>query len=199
MTDNFKTNLSNTTRSVLPWQKGIAWWIVLLEGLLLVAIGLWMYFSRPTTFSLIGWLLSFILVLLGSLNLYPALKSTEKSQARMLTTIHGLIALVAGLIGIIFLLFAPTAVTPGLYILGAGYLGFGGFGLFMSYHKDFSGLRNISLAGGIVWIIMGVLLLLQAFGTTTLVTLIFLVEMLLLIIGTILIIWAFILKNESKK
>ena len=59
-------------RSVLPWQKGAAWWVVLLEGIFLTGLGLYMFFARSPTYILLGWVIALSLGISGGLRVYLA-------------------------------------------------------------------------------------------------------------------------------
>ena len=40
MTNDLKSQLTRSAKGALPWRKGVAWWVVLLEGVALLALGL---------------------------------------------------------------------------------------------------------------------------------------------------------------
>ena len=49
MTNDLKSQLTSSAKGTLPWRKGVAWWVVLLQGVVLLALGLYVFFARPTT------------------------------------------------------------------------------------------------------------------------------------------------------
>lgn len=198
MTENIKSKVTEVAKSALPWQKGVAWWIVLLEGIVLLGLGIYMFFARTWTFMLLGWIITISLVVSGGLSLYLSLKAPEKSRIQQWTMIHGLVGLGFGVIVAVLLLFQilPSA---GLVILGLGCLAYAGVGLYILIDKNLTSLRNISMIDTIFYLLIGSLIMLHILGFGTLKTTVDLLKLILMAAGIILIFWGFIIRNESIK
>jgi uncharacterized membrane protein HdeD (DUF308 family) len=199
MPDQLKSKLADVSKSVLPWQKGIAWWVVLLESVFLIGAGLFMFFAPSKTYNLLGWIVALILLISGGLSLYASYQQEAKSRQKSWIMIHGLIGLVTGLIVIIMLLVNVLLSDAGLVILSLGCLAYGGVGLYISVTGLPSQNRLISLISTIFYLVVGVLVLLQIFGLGAFVTTIQLISFVILAAGIVLLFWAFILRNAGTK
>ncbi len=198
MSDQIKSKVADTARSALPWQKGIAWWLVLIEGIVLTALGLYMFFAQASANTIIGWIIALTLVVGGAVSLSLSLKAPDNSPARQWTLIHGIVGLAAGGIAIVLQLLNALSLQFALTLLGIGCLAFGGVGLYMLLNKELSALRRISVLSTVLFLLLGGLLLLQALGVGTLATTLQIINMIILIGGIALIIWAFVLKNDAR-
>jgi uncharacterized membrane protein HdeD (DUF308 family) len=190
---------SKAVRSVLPWQKGAAWWVVLLEGIFLTGLGLYMFFARSPTYLLLGWVIALSLGASGGLRVYLAYQMKGDERARLWTLIHGAIGLIAAILVVFILILGVYLQSLGLTILGLGCLGYGAVGLYMMLSKSSYSLRSMELIGTIFYLVIGALMLLQVLGVGTLVTMIHWVNLIILVAGVVLVIWAFILRNDSAK
>lgn len=199
MSDQMKSKVSDTAKGALPWQKGVAWWIVLIEGIVLLGLGLYMFFAPTSTHSIIGWIIALSLIVSGGLSLFIGFRHTEKDDVRLWTMIHGGVGLAAGLIVVVLLLMNVFLASSGLIVLGLGCLAYAGVGVYMLIDKKLASLRRISFFGTIFYLAIGVLLLLQAFGVGALVTTLQWIKLIVIIAGVALILWAFILRNDSAR
>ena len=193
MTNDIKSQVTQAAKGAVPWRKGIAWWVVLLEGLALLALGLYMFFAKPTTAVILGWVVALSLLASGALSLYLSLQTAERTLVRQWTLIHGAVGVAAGLLAIIVQLFSPGAA---LTVLGLGCLAYGGVGLYLLLDKSLTALRRLSFISTIFYLVLGGLIVLHALGLGTLVTTLQIVSLLLIAAGIILLFWGIILRNE---
>ena len=193
MTNDIKSQVTQAAKGAVPWRKGIAWWVVLLEGLALLALGLYMFFAKPTTAVILGWVVALSLLASGALSLYLSLQTAERTLVRQWTLIHGAVGVAAGLLAIIVQLFSPGAA---LTVLGLGCLAYGGVGLYLRLDKNRTALRRLSFISTIFYLVLGGLIVLHALGLGTLVTTLQIVSLLLIAAGIILLFWGIILRNE---
>ncbi len=193
MTNDIKSQAKQAAKGALPWRKGIAWWVVLLEGVALLALGLYMFFAKPTTAVILGWVVALSLLASGALSLYFSLQVTERTPVRQWTLIHGAVGVAAGLLAIIVQFFSPGAA---LTVLGLGCLAYGGVGLYMLLDKNLTALRRLSFISTIFYLVLGTLIVLHALGVGTLAIILQLISLLLIIAGIILLFWSLILRNE---
>ena len=197
MTNDVKSKVSSTAKSAAPWRKGVPWWLVLLEGIILVGVGLYMFFAKPSTLAILGWVLALTLVAGGAISLYLALQATEKTPARQFTLIHGAVGVAAGGLVILLRLFNALSAETAAVLLGLGCLIYGSMGLYTLADKNLVPLRRISIIGAIFFTVLGLLLLLQGFGVGTFVTIVQIITFAILIAGVALIIWAIALRNSA--
>lgn len=181
------------------WQQGIPWWIVLGEGVILIALGLYMLFAGSSANTLLGWGVALALLAGGALNLYLSSQATRQSPAQRWTMIHGLVGVIGG--GLLILLQLFNVLTPrlGVTLLGIGCLAYGLVGLYMLIEKKLLALRRLSVVETVIFLALGGLLLLQALGVGALATMIQLINLVILIGGVALVIWGFVLRNSAAR
>jgi len=190
---------SKVTQSALPWQKGAAWWVVLIEGIVLTLLGLYMLLARTPTYILLGWIIALSLGASSGLRVYLAYKIKGDEKARLWILIHGAIGLIAAILVVFILILGVYLQSLGLTILGLGCLGYGAVGLYIMLSKSSFTLRRVELIGTIFYLVIGALMLLQVLGVGTLVAMIYWINLIIMVAGVVLIIWAFILRNDSAK
>ncbi len=196
MSNELKSKALETAKSAMPWRKGIAWWIVFLEGIALLVLGLVMFFARGATHHFLGWIIALALTASGALSLWLAFNAVNRDEVRRWTMIHGAIGLAGGLLVILLLLLGSFLEGPGLTILGLGCLAYGGVGLYLLIDKRLSSLRRLSFISTIFYLVLGVLILLQVAGVGVLATNLKLINLIVVSAGVILIFWGLILRNE---
>ena len=196
MTNDLKSQLTSSAKGTLPWRKGVAWWVVLLQGVVLLALGLYVFFAQPTTAVVLGWVVALSLLASGALSLYLSFQATERTPVRQWTLIHGVVGVAAGLLAILIQFVSPGAA---LTVLGLGCLAYGGVGLYMLLDKNLTAMRRLSFITTIFYLVLGVLIVLHALGVGTLATVLQLISLLLIAAGVILLFWALILRNERNR
>jgi uncharacterized membrane protein HdeD (DUF308 family) len=196
MTNDLKSQLTRSAKGALPWRKGVAWWVVLLQGVALLALGLYVFFAQPTTAVILGWVVALSLLASGALSLYLSLQATERTPVRQWTLIHGAVGVAAGLLAILIQFASPGAA---LTVLGLGCLAYGGVGLYMLLDKNLTAMRRLSFITTIFYLVLGALIVLHALGVGTLATVLQLISLLLIAAGVILLFWALILRNERNR
>ncbi len=196
MTNDLKTRVAQTAKAAAPWRKGVAWWVVLLQGVVLLALGLYVFFAQPTTAVILGWVVALSLLASGALSLYLSLQATERTPVRQWTLIHGAVGVAAGLLAIVIQFVSPGAA---LTVLGLGCLAYGGVGLYLLLDKNLTPLRRLSFISTIFYLVLGVLIVLHALGVGTLATVLQVMSLLLITAGIILFFWGIILRNERPR
>ena len=196
MTNDLKSQLTSSAKGTLPWRKGVAWWVVLLQGVVLLALGLYVFFARPTTAVILGWVVALSLLASGALSLYLSLQATERTPVRQWTLIHGAVGVAAGLLAIVIQFVSPGAA---LTVLGLGCLAYGGVGLYLLVDKNLTPLRRLSFIGTLFYLVLGALITLHVLGVGTLATVLQIVSLMLITAGIILFFWGIILRNERPR
>lgn len=199
MTAEIKSKMTDGAKQAAPWRKGIPWGIVLAEGIVLVAVGLFLLFAQATALALAGHIFAIAIGVTGGIQLYGALKAKQEGRLGELNIIRGAIGLGVG--ALILVLFISNIMTlqAGRIILGLGALAFGGIGLYLTYLTRASGVRIGPTISNAFWVLVGILLLIAAIGGTLLATISQILNVVLLLGGAFLIIWAFVLKGSKQQ
>lgn len=194
-----KQRMTDAARGAAPWRQGIPWWIVLGEGVILVALGLYMLFAGSSANTLLGWGVALALLAGGALSVYLSAQAARQTPAQRWTLIHGLVGVGGG--GLLILLQLFSALTPrmGVTLLGIGCLAYGLVGLYMLIEKKLLPLRRLTVVETAIFLALGSLLLLQALGVGALVTMLQLINLVILTGGVALIIWGFVLRNSAAR
>jgi uncharacterized membrane protein HdeD (DUF308 family) len=197
--DDSESTIKSTAKGALRWQKKAPWWIVMIQGVILLILGLYMFFVPTKTYTVLAWVVIIALLASGGFSLYLALQAEQKDIVKTWTLVHGIVGVAAGIILALLLIFDLFPVSTQLIFLALSCLAFGGVGLYMLIDKNLTSLRRISILGTIFFLLVGGLVLLQAFSVGVLVTLIDIINMIVVIAGIALIIWGLILRNERPK
>lgn len=198
MTAELKSKVSEGAKQVAPWRKGVHWGLVLAQGIVLVAVGLFLLFAEQAARTVVGHLLAGVIAVTGGIQLYGALKVKQEGQLGELNTIRGAIGLGVGALILILFLFNVMTLQIGRIILGLGALAFGGIGLYLTYLTRASGVRVGPIISNAFWVLLGILLVLAALGGALLGTISQVINVVLLLGGAFLIIWSFVIKNSKK-
>ena len=198
MTAQIKSKMTEGAKQAAPWRKGIHWGIVLAEGIVLVAVGLFMLFAEQAARTVVGHIFAILIGATGGIQLYGALKARQEGQLGELNTIRGAVGLGIGALILILFIFNVMTLQAGRIILGLGALAFGGIGLYLTYLTRESGVRAGPVIANAFWVLVGVLLLMAAIGGSLLALVGQIINIVLLLGGAFLIIWAFVIKNDKK-
>jgi uncharacterized membrane protein HdeD (DUF308 family) len=118
----------------LPWRKGIPWWLVLVEGALIIALGLYLYFqpdsARSTIRGLIGAFLIFNSVIGIAAGLRETTRNLPMSPYRL---IRGGVGLLVGLIVVLQPIFTYIDADATRTILAVGLTLWGLIGLYGAF------------------------------------------------------------------
>lgn len=197
MTAEFKSKVTSGAKAAAPWRKGIHWGIVLAEGIVLVAVGLFLLFAPSTSAAIVARILAIVIGVTGGIQLYGALQAKQAGQLGQLNTVRGAVGLGVGALILVLFLFNIMTLQAGRIILGLGAVGFGAIGLYLTYLTRASGVRIAPAITNGFWVVFGLLLLIAAIGGTALDILAQVINIALLLGGVFLIIWAFVIKNSK--
>ena len=198
MTTQVKAKVSDGVKSAAPWRRGIAWWLVLVEGIVLLGIGLYMVLDHQGSGVMVGKLVAAILGIMGLIELIAGLRLEASGAVIKVTMIHATVGFVTGLL--IFVLLWTDSLTnqAGAIILAFGCLIVGLLGLYRAVL-----LRGqVSLRGGLImsvfFFLFGAMLMLSALGKGLFDASLTLMAWLLVIAGALLIAWAILLYRRIR-
>jgi uncharacterized membrane protein HdeD (DUF308 family) len=198
MTAEVQKKVTQGAKQAAPWRKGIPWGIVLAEGIVLVLVGLFLLFAPATSRAVVGKILALVIGITGGIQLVGALRAKQEGQLGELNTIRGAVGLGAGALILILFIFNLMSLQAGRIVLGLGALAFGGIGLYLTYLTRESGIRAGPVIANGFWVLLGVLLLLDAIGGSFIASIGQMINVVLLLGGAFLIIWAIVVKNSKK-
>lgn len=141
-----------------PWRKGIAWWIVLLEGLLTLGMGVYIIFRTQEALKTALFVIGGYLVVTSILHIAVGIRRTGKSIIAQFMVIRGVIGFVIGLI----VMLGPrlSFINAGIYtILAIGFLISGLIGLYGSFlGRKEKGNRQGNLLSSLLNVALAILL-----------------------------------------
>ena len=178
-----------------PWRKGTAWWLVLLEGIILFAAGLYGLIAPSHTTTAIRWVFALALAVLGIIELVAALRMREAGGARRATLLQGVVGLVLG----VLILFAGGALSgdTGRIILGLGAVAFGLLGVWRYVAQRASHPPRNEILLSLFFLVIGVLVFLAGIGVGDVVTYVRIVSILLVVCAVVLIVWAIQIRRRG--
>lgn len=128
------SRFDGVVRQGLPWRRGIPWWLVLVEGIIVLAIGLFLTVqpdaARSTVRGLIGAFLIFTSVLGIASGLRPATRNLPMAPFRLL---RGGIGLLTGLVVVLQPIFDYVDADAARTILAVGLTLWGLIGLYAAF------------------------------------------------------------------
>jgi uncharacterized membrane protein HdeD (DUF308 family) len=197
MTAGMKSKATQGIKQATPWRQGIPWGVVLAEGIVLLAVGLFLLFAPRQSGRIVGQILAILLGVTGAIQLITAIRTKQEGQLGVLNTVRGALGLGVGAIILLLLLLNALTFQAGQIILGLGSLAYGAIGLYLVYLSRASGVRPWPVVANSLWILLGVLLLIGALGGALYQSVVQVIIVLLLLGGAFLIIWAFVIKGRK--
>jgi uncharacterized membrane protein HdeD (DUF308 family) len=198
MTAGMKSKATQGVKQAAPWRKGIPWGIVLAEGIVLLAVGLFLLFAPKQSGRIVGQILAIVLGVTGAIQLVTALRVKQEGQLGLLNTVRGSVGFGAGAIILLLLLLDVLSFQAGQIILGLGSLTYGAIGLYLVYLTWESGPRPWPIVANSLWVLLGVLLLIGALGGALYGLTVQVINVLLLLGGAFLIVWALVIKGSKR-
>jgi uncharacterized membrane protein HdeD (DUF308 family) len=190
--------LADGARAAAPWRKGIPWMWVLIEGIVMLALGLIMLFAEAQTRLAFGVILSVALAIAGALQLLAAWRANQSGNNSTPGWVRGGVGLGFGLLMFILILLNAVSLQAARIILGLGCLGYGGAGAYIIYLKRAGGFRLTEILSSTIFVVMGILVAATAFGGVVLSTISTGISVLLMLLGAFLILWSLALRSHDE-
>jgi uncharacterized membrane protein HdeD (DUF308 family) len=182
--------LTRGVKAAAPWRKGVAWWLVVLEGLILLGVGLYMLIAEESTEVLLGVVLSATLAVMGLLELISGLRSREiEGKVARWTVFQGAVGLVVGAVVFGLLVGDSLSSGAGRTILGIGCLVFGLLGIYRYFLQRHRKLPRSGIIMGLFFFVVGLFLVLAVAGIDTVDTSLLVISIVLVVGGVALIGW----------
>ena len=157
-------------KQLAPWRSNLPWWVVLIEGLVLGAVGVLILMDPQQTSVNVALFLTIILIISGILQLWSAIRDKVAPGAESVVTARGAIALFSGIS--IWLLLYMDALTPevGRILFGLGALTYGLLGFAVVFATTGT-QRRTAIIESIFYTVIGLLMIYVLFaGPTAVVT-----------------------------
>lgn len=123
-------SIGSALKQSAPWRRGIAWWLVLVEGIIIVGIGLFLIIAPDSALSTVRGILGGFLVFNSVLGLLSGLRGEHQaSRVTQYRLARGGIGLLAGLMVVLQPIFDYVDAEAARTILGVGLLLWGALGL----------------------------------------------------------------------
>jgi uncharacterized membrane protein HdeD (DUF308 family) len=156
--DNLKQESLDTAKGLAPWRAGLAWWIVLTEGIVLGVIGILILINPRQAIVNVALLLAAALVVAGILQIWAIMQGKVPESSDALLAARAGIGIFAG--GIVLLLFflEYLGTESGLITFGLGSLVYGVLGIWAAVTS--SARRTVSaIVDGVFFSLFGALLI----------------------------------------
>jgi uncharacterized membrane protein HdeD (DUF308 family) len=198
MAEKQASKLTEGAKAALPWRKGIPWGWVLAEGIVMLGLGLFMVFAEAQARLLFGVILAIALGVSGALQLLAAWRAKQAGAESPFGWIRGGIGLGIGLLAFILILAGALSQQAGRILLGIGSVAYGGLGAYMLYLSRKEGIRLPAILSSTFFVLVGLLLIIAAFGGELFATIAGIVSVLLMLFGAFLILWSLVLRGQNK-
>ncbi len=198
MTQKAAVKVTEGAKAALPWRKGIPWGWVLVEGIVMLGLGLFMVLAEAKARLAFGTVLSVALAVAGALQLLAAWKAKQAGDESPFGWIRGGIGFGVGLLMLILILASAISLQAARVLLGLGCLAYGGVGAYMLYLKRDAGIRLTEIISSTVFGLAGLLIIVTVLGGGLLATISTVVSVLLTLFGAFLVLWALVLRGQKK-
>lgn len=147
---------TDAVQQYAPWRRGVAWWVVLIQGLALLGVGAYAYFVTSSAALVIVLGIGLYLVATGLWTVIQAMRGRDAGLS-----VFGLLAagggLVAGIsVSLPYLFSAPQAFAPGFFAFGVALVVIGILTLMAAFvERPEAGIAWTTMLRGVVWAALG--------------------------------------------
>lgn len=156
---------SDLAEQAKPWSRGVAWWVVLVEGVIAFAIGLFFVFAPEQAGVLAVQFVGLYLLVVGALTVFRGLRG-RGALGRDLQIMSGTVGITVGLLTALPPLFwnlmgNTVAINALIYILATGLVLEGVIGVVAAIALSNDGIRWAQVAAAVLFLLIGALLFYQ--------------------------------------
>jgi uncharacterized membrane protein HdeD (DUF308 family) len=186
-------------KKLMPWQTGLAWWVILIEGIALAIIGLLIILDPAKTNIRVGLLLSFGLFIAGLLQTWSLFRNKVPESVDGIVGARAALGIFSGLLVLWLFMGNLLTIEVGLLVLGLGSLFYGLLGLFMVFNSSGS-QRTAAFVEMIFFTLFGIVMLYTRYaGPAAIATGVTVVGWLGIVMGAVLILYSFVRKGQQDK
>jgi uncharacterized membrane protein HdeD (DUF308 family) len=192
-------DITDYGKKLMPWQAGLAWWVILIEGVALAIIGLLIILDPGKTNVRVGLLLSIGLLIAGLLQMWSLFRNKVPESVDGIVGARAALGIFSGLLVLWLYMGNLLTLEVGLLVLGLGSLGYGLLGLFMVFNS-LGSQRTAAFMETIFFTLFGIIVLYTRFeGPTAIATGVTIIGWLGVVMGAILIVYSFVRKGQQDK
>lgn len=152
----------DTLKQVAPWKSGVAWWLVLVEGIVALVLGAYLIIAPAQAATILGLLLSLFLIIDGIIQFVASLRQAVRGR---LGRWRGIIGVVVGVAILVIWFFGLEARELAVTILGVGLLIYGLTGVFLVlFRRGDTRFRWGVLLGSVILTVVGLVALFDNFS-----------------------------------
>jgi uncharacterized membrane protein HdeD (DUF308 family) len=177
----------------------VPWWLVLIEGIGLLALGLYMFVAPVKSRVLLAEILAASLGITGAVQLIALLRAKEKGPLATLGIVRGAVGLAVGVIILLMLLLDARSIDVGRAVLGLGSLAYGGIGLYILYKTHETRAQLAAIVNSSFFVFVGLIMLIDLLGGNVFATMTTAINFVLLLVGAFLILWSLVLRRKKQK
>jgi uncharacterized membrane protein HdeD (DUF308 family) len=190
-------SFSSVIRQNVPWRRSVAWWVVLIEGLLALAIGIYCIIQTIQVAQTILLLIAVYLIVTSILNVVSALRKPVEDKIVHFAVSQSIVGLVTGLLVVLQSLLQIINERDARIILATGLLIFGLIGMYgSSMMVPGKSINLAGIIGGLLSIVLAVLLF---FFSANNLDILRWIGWIATIAGTLLIVYSLVLYRASKQ
>jgi uncharacterized membrane protein HdeD (DUF308 family) len=188
MMNTMSQRMKSALSQIAPWRRDIPWWIVLIEGILTLAVGIYLVTNLQDARRTVLFIIGGYLVVTSILHIIAGLNRSMRDTNAQFTVIRGVVGLIIGLIVVLAPFFPFLHFLDTRLILAIGFLISGLIGLY--------GVSVVRREGGIGWaavinsILNLALAVLLFYLTATNTTILFWIGGLAIIFGIVLVVYS---------
>lgn len=153
----------NTASQNLPWRKDVAWWVILIQAIILTLLGAYVLLAPESAGRVVILAAGVMLLIDGVMAVAGSMRGRHAGRANTVNAINAGIALIAGLLVVIGFL-DPSFLPPRTMaiIAALGLLATGAISLILALFMRAPGekIRWLRVIGPLVWVGFGLLVLL---------------------------------------
>jgi uncharacterized membrane protein HdeD (DUF308 family) len=199
VTEQIKSKVADGAKGAAPWRRGVPWWLVLIEGIGLLALGLYMFVAPVKSRVLLAEILAASLGITGAVQLIALLRAKEKGPLATLGIVRGAVGLAVGVIILLMLLLDARSIDVGRAVLGLGSLAYGGIGLYILYKTHETRAQLAAIVNSSFFVFVGLIMLIDLLGGNVFATMTTAINFVLLLVGAFLILWSLVLRRKKQK
>jgi uncharacterized membrane protein HdeD (DUF308 family) len=164
----------------IPWRKGTSWWILGIEGLALIVLGVYTLFQTAQSRELIAFVVGCFLLISSVLGAFSGFRTTESSLAVKSSIFRSGVGLTVGILAILQPFTQFFDVSASFYFISIGMLIYGIVGVAETFAKRpvqvqseeeaKTLIKTGSFISNILIIVFGIIILLSLYTGATLIT-----------------------------
>lgn len=187
-----KQELKNSMEQVKPWSRRTPWWVLLVEGILAIGLGIYALVAPQQAQGLVLFGIALVLAVNGLIAVFGGLRGRRRGN---LSLIRGAIGLVVGLIVILMPVFKFGTALTAAWILAIGLILAGVMAL-LAIFMESKAARWGNLIIGVLFLVLGSVIV---YNVTTGADIVQVAAWVLVAFGLLLLAYSFFVRSSAAK